>query len=285
MYNRLLLECKRVIVVAHSQGNFYANMAAGGIDPNLADSFRIVSVANPASFVEGDGPYTTIEEDRVIALIPGSMHTNVDNYDSDESYSPWLGHYFVENYLSPDHLAEFKIVTEIINEITDVIDDDNTDYCGWPARYGTSIAVFREPFDMAEFDGVLDSQLWDKVVWPAVLRNEIIVEYRLGRSGSWTALTQSGLRLFTGSSWATYEADRFPNSIAPWVFFNDQYSIGTHSMDSTVEVQPDDVNFGVTKGLQQFRIILDNKVIDQFTVDYHLSPWSPVRTSGLSPDD
>lgn len=57
-YNELLLECKRVVVVAHSQGNFYANTAATGIEPSLANAFGIVSVANPASLVAG--PYTTL---------------------------------------------------------------------------------------------------------------------------------------------------------------------------------------------------------------------------------
>ena len=279
-YNTLLLECNRIVVVAHSQGNYYANTAYMGIEPSLASAFGIVSVANPANIVEGGGPYTTLTEDLVIGFIPGSMDANISNNGLFESRVPWHGHAFVKNYLSTNHQAEPRIVSHVIDEIDRVMNVDTIDDWGWPARYGTNIAIFREPSDMAEFAGVLDSQLWDNVVWPAVLRDEIIVEYRLGTSGSWTLLTQSSLRLITGSSWAAYEADRSPNSIAPWFFFNDQYSVGTHDMDSTVEVQPDDVAFGVPKGVQQYRLILDNKVIDQFTVDYHVDPWSTVRTSG-----
>ena len=278
MYNRLLLECKRVVVVAHSQSNFYANMAAGGIDPNLADSFRIVSVANPTSFVEGEGPHTTIEEDLVIALVPGSMPANVNNYDPDEIYSPWMGHYFVENYLSPDHLAEFKIVTDIINEITDVMDNDNTDYCGWPASFGGDFRIFREPYDLLPSSVGLTSNIWDTLVWPAVLADSLIVEYRLGRSGAWTRLPQASLHSGL-ASYEPYSSSGGPVA-APWLFVNDQFSVGNEIIDLTIEVQPDDVLLEILKGIQQYRLIVNDKVIDQFTVDYHMAPWSTVRTSG-----
>lgn len=73
LYRSKILEGKKVVVVSHSQGNFFANSAYtilyGGATPIPASSFGIVSVANPASFVGGNGPYTTVSEDIVIAAI------------------------------------------------------------------------------------------------------------------------------------------------------------------------------------------------------------------------
>jgi len=279
-YNRQLLKCKRVVVVAHFQGNFYANIAATGIEQPLASAFGIVSVANPASYVEGDGPYTTLTEDLVIAFIPGSKTANFDNYGLFESYSPLHGHAFVGNYLSPNHDAEIRVVGHVIDEINRVMNVDTSDYCGWPASYGTANSLYREPSDMRLFAGLPYSALWDLVIWPAVLRDDIVVEYRVGRSGSWTALTQSKLSLGATYSWGLYEANRLPDRIAPFFYFNDRDINGGQSLNFTIEVQPDDADFGDLKGIQQYRIILDNKVIDQFTLDYDSRPWSPVKASG-----
>ena len=77
--NKDLCEGKKVVVVAHSQGNLFANIAYKGINKDNIDGFGIVSVANPSGYVAGDSSdtyYTTIEEDKVIAVIPFALRAN-----------------------------------------------------------------------------------------------------------------------------------------------------------------------------------------------------------------
>jgi hypothetical protein len=89
----------KVVVVAHSQGNFYANESYSFlVDSGLvaSDDFHIVAVATPASFVGFIGnkePYTTLNAD-LIQLVPGALHPNTDGVCRD-----WACHYFVVTYL------------------------------------------------------------------------------------------------------------------------------------------------------------------------------------------
>lgn len=90
---------RSIIVVAHSQGNFFANNSSlwlqNAFYPASTD-FRIISVATPASFVEDDGPYFTLESDGVIRWIPSALPPNVANI----SPKPGLfDHQFVDHYL------------------------------------------------------------------------------------------------------------------------------------------------------------------------------------------
>ncbi|MDQ6960394.1 MAG: hypothetical protein Q9M27_05130, partial [Mariprofundaceae bacterium] len=62
-YRTLLNDGKRVVIVAHSQGNFYANAAYDALtnaslggNPALSANIGIVPVATPASIVAGGGP-------------------------------------------------------------------------------------------------------------------------------------------------------------------------------------------------------------------------------------
>lgn len=55
-YNTYLREGRKVVLVAHSQGNLYGNIAYLSINPQYLDRFGIVSVANPDDYVAGGGP-------------------------------------------------------------------------------------------------------------------------------------------------------------------------------------------------------------------------------------
>lgn len=79
-YRNALASGQKVLVVAHSQGNFYANEAkkllAAEITPAELNSFGIYSVASPANNVGGAGsPYLTNSND-IIQLVPGSLRPN-----------------------------------------------------------------------------------------------------------------------------------------------------------------------------------------------------------------
>ena len=68
-YKTKIAEGKKVLLVAHSQGNFFGNQAYGLLSNTERQSFGIVSVANPDSFVADDGPYTTLINDTFIWAI------------------------------------------------------------------------------------------------------------------------------------------------------------------------------------------------------------------------
>lgn len=118
-YNEDLCRGDKVIVVAHSQGNLYANIAYEGIDEERKESFGIVSVANPSWRVAGDNSnefYTTIKEDIVIKVIPWALGWNVDNF-SGLNPDDLSGHMFVKSYLASGLKTESRILGHIITKI------------------------------------------------------------------------------------------------------------------------------------------------------------------------
>lgn len=115
-YNTLLSEGNKVVVVAHSQGNLFANIAYLGIDPEYLDGFGIVSVGNPDSYVAGDGPHTTLNEDIIIRMVPFSLPANVNNFFG-INWHDWSGHKFADSYMAPGRTAEAKILDDTIETI------------------------------------------------------------------------------------------------------------------------------------------------------------------------
>ncbi len=132
LYRNSIKEGKKVLVVAHSQGNFFANQAHDllyyGNGPIEQQSFGIVSVANPSGFVGGsiDGLYTTLEEDKVIAsirliliglpLAEKPLPANIENGEL-VTMEP-LGHFFLDSYLVSDSNSKAKIINDIITGIS-----------------------------------------------------------------------------------------------------------------------------------------------------------------------
>lgn len=116
-YQADLLEGKKVVLVAHSQGNFYANEACSLIN---SDSIATVAVATPAHYIAKGFYYTTLEEDKIIKLIP-SLPANTRNSQQYEI----LGHLFVKSYLNGD-ISGPKIINQIRNTI-EKLKDPNED--------------------------------------------------------------------------------------------------------------------------------------------------------------
>jgi len=121
-YREAIMQGQKVLVVSHSQGNFYANLARQILTfqkPAIQmSSFGIFGVATPANHVGGKKtPYLTNHLD-IITSVPGSLPANwtlrraesgqiVDNIGSVPA------NHFVETYLSP----HYDIRSEMVNGI------------------------------------------------------------------------------------------------------------------------------------------------------------------------
>jgi hypothetical protein len=131
MYRTAILEGKKVVLVAHSQGNFFANKAYDVLydsaNPIGSQGFGVVAVANPASFVGGGGPYSTLAEDAVINAVrlvsvigvAQPLPANVTNFPL-PIVDP-LRHFFVETYLYPASPSETKILNDIVAMMQELV--------------------------------------------------------------------------------------------------------------------------------------------------------------------
>ncbi len=123
MYRARILEGRKVLVVAHSQGNLFANAAYNilynGSTRITSRSFGIVSVANPASFVGGGGPYSTLSNDLIIGAIAAASHFPIaPPLPANVVNATWgadtLGHNFLNAYMPTGSVSESKILVDII---------------------------------------------------------------------------------------------------------------------------------------------------------------------------
>jgi len=130
LYRTGMLEGKRVLVFAHSQGNFFVNAAYEKLftgDQALAtsQSFGIIAIATPASYTVGDGPYTTLVEDLVIQAIslvtpPGVLpprSPNITNIGSGAVSSDWKGHNFIDEYMAEGSNSIVQIMNDAVLDV------------------------------------------------------------------------------------------------------------------------------------------------------------------------
>jgi hypothetical protein len=118
LYKREIFEGKKVLTVVHSQGNFFANQTYNNLSSEEQRSFGIVSVANPDSFVAGNGPYVTLIEDLVIQaiisrkptpplpLLPNTTNGVIGNNDLS-------GHSFIKAYMGDGRNSRGKILSNV----------------------------------------------------------------------------------------------------------------------------------------------------------------------------
>ena len=165
-YSCQIAQGKRVVALGHSQGNLYANMAYSnlfnGPNPLQTNSFGIVAVATPASFVAGatpgQEPYTTLLEDLVILAIelglPSTLDWNASNGGLASSKDP-LGHSFIDAYLAGSSSdSEVHIMLTMIGVISGLEAPPSNDrYCFGLDTFRivrNDILYFEDPFN----DGV-----------------------------------------------------------------------------------------------------------------------------------
>ncbi|WP_345975307.1 hypothetical protein [Sulfurimonas sp. HSL3-7] len=117
-YKKSINAGNQVIVIAHSQGNFFTNEAYDTLSECQKKSFYMLGTANPADHVsgmsDGRGALATLDNDP-ITFVPSSMSQNIINSDKFiiEGYSFKLPtyHYFdyyrYSNVVTQDKIASF----------------------------------------------------------------------------------------------------------------------------------------------------------------------------------
>jgi hypothetical protein len=122
-YAAKIAEGKKVLLVAHSQGNFFGNQAYNLLDNRERQSFAMVSVANPDNNVLGinspGAPYTTLINDKVIQaiiaakiLLPSRpMAPNTANLDESDDR---LQHNFINTYMVEGSDSNVGIIADIV---------------------------------------------------------------------------------------------------------------------------------------------------------------------------
>lgn len=105
---------RRVLLVAHSQGNLYGNASHRILysNPNVTPgSFGIVGVASPANYVPGGGSYVTSDADMVINALRSIITDQVlpANISIPLDTSELSGHNFIKTYMHPEKPAREKI--------------------------------------------------------------------------------------------------------------------------------------------------------------------------------
>ena len=111
---------KKVLLVSHSQGNFYANNAYQFIRdnyPKYINSIGIVAVGTPSGRVQDGGHYTTNSLDLVINLVRLGYYVLPANMTYDEP-GTLLNHSFIGTYLAA---AGPKIRSDVFNTINRLV--------------------------------------------------------------------------------------------------------------------------------------------------------------------
>lgn len=121
-YKESISKNKRVIIVPHSQGNFFATLAYNNLTSQEQEKSGIVSVANVGGFpADGRLLYTTSAADTVVdflfltALANGSTSalSLVPNVVNPFSSKEPTGHFFIQSYLKTGNPSKEKILDDI----------------------------------------------------------------------------------------------------------------------------------------------------------------------------
>ena len=114
-YRAELALTNKVILVAHSNGNVYADEGYGRLTPAERTSVGVVAVATLLGSVPGNGPYVTLVEDTVVRAFPGHLSANTTNTGG---FCPdFFGcHAFVDFYMDGS-VSGPKIVQDVSDTI------------------------------------------------------------------------------------------------------------------------------------------------------------------------
>jgi len=121
-YKQSIKDGHGVIVIAHSQGNYYTNEAYELLDGWMKDYFHMFGVATPANHVAGyavgdtDAPYVKFHND-IINLILTGLDSNADDLNTEHnSLISYPAHNFYNSYMTAKYTKD-KIFNFILEKI------------------------------------------------------------------------------------------------------------------------------------------------------------------------
>ena len=123
-----VLSGKTVVIVAHSQGNFFAQQAVDGLPSDsfgdMKQSVGIVSLASPANYPQsalyGYFTYEMLERDVVRDLIPFTLSPNGTNEVVQSGAQPITIHNFMKSYLGASESRE-RILNDVIGGVNAIL--------------------------------------------------------------------------------------------------------------------------------------------------------------------
>jgi len=118
-YQTDLQEGKRVLLIAHSQGNMFANQAISSLMNNYSSSIGMIGVASPAAITYNNSTYYTAHDDRVInalRILHNVLPSNIEN-DPGILNDPrdFSNHQFRESYFASGLASRAKIDEDVSN--------------------------------------------------------------------------------------------------------------------------------------------------------------------------
>ncbi|WP_143026583.1 YfaP family protein [Ferrimonas sediminum] len=128
LYSDALINGRRVLVVAHSQGNLFTNTAIAATlnkHPQYADSINYYGVASPAATTVNGADYVTADDDRVINLLRLTETVMAANIDNDPGLlndtRELLNHSFLSSYFDgrlPSRARINAAITALSEQLT-----------------------------------------------------------------------------------------------------------------------------------------------------------------------
>jgi hypothetical protein len=103
-----------VLLVAHSQGNLFANDAFELLSDDEKKRFQIVGIAVPADHIATGNNYVTFTFDYVIQAVSGHLPANISGF----------GHTFINSYLDADNTDAATSIATYINNKVAILDQN-----------------------------------------------------------------------------------------------------------------------------------------------------------------
>lgn len=134
-YKQSIKDGHGVIVIAHSQGNYYTNEAYEGLDEWMKDYFHMFGVATPANHVAGyavgdtASPYVKFHNDAIKFVVTGLDSNREDPNLEHNSIVSIAAHDFYDSYLTAENTTNdiSNFITTKIQEHSDALSQWETE--------------------------------------------------------------------------------------------------------------------------------------------------------------
>ena len=116
-YQTDLEEGKKILLIAHSQGNLFANQAISSLMNSYSNNIGMIGIASPAARTYNNSPYYTAHDDRVINALRRLHNVLPSNIDNDQGVfndsRDIFNHQFKESYFDSAIASRTKINQDV----------------------------------------------------------------------------------------------------------------------------------------------------------------------------